>query len=384
MNSEQILFKTKTEIFENYEEIMSKIHLFLLENKNVYDPIVKSYLFMDYICAIIHDILSNIQFLYDSYISLNKSILKMLYRIFLNYLEKTKNLILTDKTYYNTDPFLDIFRKIFKLKAIYMTEIMNSDKHSENDDSSSKKEFDYIDNSKYKPDDPRIVESLSSDKLRVLNDYCRSSDRVRTYQDCISSEKLYTIAEQKQYRISDKTVQNKDFDFGIYSNFGKFLLNVLTELIPIDISIDIEGEENLKNNLPPIFKTKSKRLSSLRLKKQIFFTTEIDKSIANFIRWKSTDYRAILWNENTRHICRLCDKVYKMQEFIIHLNGCKNKESHKRKLLQYKQTLTNSMVKLVQLSNNENDTNKGKENIFSLNSKFSNYFFQQISHIKVS
>ena len=274
----------------------------------------------------------------------------MLNNLFIQYLENTKIFRIDsregDATYASCcDPMLDIIRKIYKLKSIYLNEVTIC----ANKDSP----MIYIKNEE---DVPSLNKLEHEEEFKIGR-----------------STKLLSSHDTGTGGFAPK--KEKGFDFIIYQNFGKFLLNVLTEIIDINISLDIEGIENLQKKSENAVKQKQKieMLCYPRLKKYSTHISKLDPNIRTFFNWKINDWECILFNTNqeSKHVCRICNLSFRLQDFIMHLPHCKKKQVYMAELSRLKSNLSLSIKKLI-------DHTK-QDNILNENSKCSKEFFKQIN-----
>ncbi len=250
------------------------------------------------------------------------------------------------------DKYVNIIKKIFKLKTIYITE--GNAKQEEELNQNEEDEFD------------KNVFNLFGGR--------DNEEAEKNNQNGFNLKGLDTSRE----------IVKKNFEFNDYQNFGKFLLNVLTDLISLDFCFEIEGKENLQKKTNTVYKAKFCRISCLRLRRSLVFVKKIDNMIKNYLNWKLHNWESILFTSSQvkKLICRICENEFILQDFIIHLCLCKKKEFYNRELQHIKKTLSSSINKL--LNDLEQEVNSNfYENIFSSNSKFHKDFFKQISDYNV-
>ncbi len=172
----------------------------------------------------------------------------------------------------------------------------------------------------------------------------------------------------------------QSFNFKEYYNFGRILLDYIVDFLDVNISLDIEGEENLRNEMCFYFaKTKYLRVSPFKKNhySSYFWVKKVDLFIKNHLNWKLHHWKSILYSSSyvKKCICRICDEQFILNEFVLHLCCCKNQNSHSNKLKEIKVTLTNMTNKML---DDFPDHEEKEKNLFTAKSKFLENFTKQV------
>ena len=282
-----------------------------------------------------------IQFINECHTTHNKSLYNYLVNTIISYLENT--VTYRDPEDGKTDKVLEIIKKIYKLKKIYI-----------NETNEEKQKHQY---------QLRITEFKHPVKRNTNDINVFDSDNIDKDDDICNNN-------------SKNEVEKEEFNFSVYQNFSKTILNVLSELQGSNVCIEVEGVENLQkeqklsNNKP-----KNVRVSIFRFwVKKVFFSNKIDKSFRALFNWKLQTYCTTLYYSSTSLVCRICENTYPAIEYLIHIYICKQKEFYKSKLANISFFITNQIDKMV----NAPEEITSQTTIFHPYSYFHNNFFNYL------
>jgi len=316
---EDLFREVKSIILNEYESTINQIKHYLELNKNE-----SSKKFLTCISANILFIISTITYKLDYYTITVNSLVEKLNKFFIHFVENTKD---SNKFVKN----LDLVQKFVKIKKTFIK--------------------DFLDNKQ------KIPEEITENSINTYNSLGSGADN--------STSGITTIDNFQQINSNEKLFYN--FALDKFCSFGRYFFNNIFSLLDYSVNIDpyvgylkgldyrkLKDEkgcyiniykkkiENRKDKILFIWKNKNKKSESERNKLILdkYFRMFLNSKLAS---WK---YATIQPGVKKMEICRICETNFEINEFVLHLNFCKDIRMNNQGILNIKQEMKKIIGKL--------------------------------------